>query len=184
MGRISRWRGISLAAILFAASQTGCVQRRLTIRSDPPGALVYVDDYQIGTTPCSTSFLYYGKRKIRLVKDGYETLTVDHRFWPPLYEVPPLDFVSENIVPWELRDEQAVNFKLVPQQLTPTDQLLERAENLRRGSRVQLTPPGPVTVLPGQTAPTVPGQPGTTAPVQPPNAPGGLMAAPPLSAAS
>src|SRR5262245_3745792 len=44
-------------------AQTGCVQRRLTIRSNPPGALAYVDDYQIGTTPVSTDFVYYGTRK-------------------------------------------------------------------------------------------------------------------------
>ena len=52
------------------------MQRRLTIRSNPPGALVYVDDYQIGTTPVSTDFVYYGTRKVRLVKSGHETLTV------------------------------------------------------------------------------------------------------------
>src|SRR5581483_2235016 len=112
--------------LLLAASQAGCVQRRLTIRSDPPGALVYVDNIQIGTTPCSTPFLYYGTRQIRLVKDGYETLTVNHTFWPPPYEWPGLDFVSENLVPFELRDKRDLNFKMSPQQLMPTDQLLER----------------------------------------------------------
>ena len=54
----------------------------MTIRTNPPGALVYVDDYEIGTTPVSTNFTYYGKRKIRIVKDGYETLTVCSRFRP------------------------------------------------------------------------------------------------------
>ena len=34
----------------------GCVQRRMTVRSNPPGALVYVDDYQIGTTPVSVEW--------------------------------------------------------------------------------------------------------------------------------
>lgn len=153
-------RSCVILLALFAATQLGCVQRRLTIRSDPPGALVYIDDYQIGTTPCSTSYLYYGDRKIRLVKDGYETLTVQHRFWPPFYEIPPLDFVSENVVPFELRDKRDLNFKLVPQQLAPTDQLLERAENLRRGSRTEIPPaavvPGPPMAAPPvqTTAPT------------------------------
>ena len=64
---------IILAAILVAP---GCVQRRMTIRSNPPGALVYVDDYELGTTPVSHDFVYYGTRNIKLVKDGYETLTV------------------------------------------------------------------------------------------------------------
>jgi hypothetical protein len=65
-----------LLATLVCASAGGCVQRRSTNRSNPPGALVYVDDYQIGTTPVSTDFVYYGNRKVRLVKSGYESLTV------------------------------------------------------------------------------------------------------------
>src|ERR1700690_4113146 len=69
-----------LAAIVLSLGTSGCVQRRMTIRSNPPGALVYVDDYEIGTTPVSASFTYYGTRKIRLVKDGYETLTVMQKF--------------------------------------------------------------------------------------------------------
>ena len=59
----------------------------MTIRSNPPGALVYVDDYEVGITPISTSFIYYGQRRIRLVKDGYETLTVMQPIPPPWYDV-------------------------------------------------------------------------------------------------
>ena len=36
-----------LLAFTMAAA-TGCVRRRLTVRSNPPGALVYVDNQQIG----------------------------------------------------------------------------------------------------------------------------------------
>ena len=61
----------------------------MTIRSNPPGALVYVDDYTIGVTPVSTSFIYYGTRKIRLVKDGYETLTVMQPISPPWAKTTP-----------------------------------------------------------------------------------------------
>jgi hypothetical protein len=83
-----------LAAVILSLGQSGCVQRRMMIRSNPPGALVYVDDYPIGNTPVSTNFIYYGKRKIRLVKDGYETLTVIQDIRTPWYEYVPLDFVS------------------------------------------------------------------------------------------
>ena len=104
-----------VSACLLAASllpTAGCVQRRMTIRSNPPGALVYVDDYQIGTTPVSTDFIYYGTRKIRLVKDGYETLTVRQPFPIPWYEIFPLDFVTENLWPWEIRDERVVDLAM------------------------------------------------------------------------
>ena len=33
----------------------GCVRRRMTVRSNPPGAVVFVDDQEIGTTPASTA---------------------------------------------------------------------------------------------------------------------------------
>lgn len=159
------WWAVLLALFLL---QTGCVQRRITIRSNPPGALVYIDDTEIGTTPCSTSFIYYGKRKIRLVKDGYETLTVEQRFWPPWYEVFPLEVITENLVPYEFRDERNLMFSLVPQRLTPIDQLLERGENLRQGSRSQIftVPAAAAVAVPRPSELPLPGQP-ATAPVTP-----------------
>lgn len=151
------------------AMLSGCVQRRMTIRSNPPGALVYVDNYEIGRTPVSTDFIYYGTRRIRLEADGYQTYTAEQHFWPPWYEVPPLDFVSENLWPWEIRDERVVDFTLTPQIIVPTEALLARGNELRRGTQVAA---GPAVIMPG--VPTAPGplqplptQPMFPAPVQP-----------------
>jgi PEGA domain-containing protein len=142
-------------AVFAVLSLAGCVQRRLTIRSNPPGARVYVGDEEIGTTPVSTDFVYYGTRKIRLVKDGYETMVVNQPIPAPWYQIPPLDFVSENIVPGEVRDERVVNYQLVPLQPVPTDQLLSRAEQLRSASGAR-----PVSFV----TPTIPGVPANVAP--------------------
>jgi hypothetical protein len=122
---------VLIAATL--ASLMGCVRRRMTIRSNPPGAQVYVDNYEIGTTPCSTDFVYYGTRDIRIVKDGFETLQTKHAFHRPWYQYPGVEFVAENFVPGEIRDEHALNFTLEPQLIVPTETLVSRAENLRRG---------------------------------------------------
>ena len=121
----------SIPILLLAVATAGCVQRRMTIRSNPPGALVYVDDYQIGTTPVSHDFVYYGTRKIRLVKDGYETLTVRQPFPIPWYEYFPLDFVSENLIPWEIRDERVVDLAMAPAAATPPEVVVARAEQAR-----------------------------------------------------
>ena len=129
--------------VLAVLLSSGCVRRRLTVRSNPPGALVYIDDQEIGTTPVSTSFIYYGTRKVRLVRDGYETITVLERFRAPWYQIPPLDFVSENVWPRELRDERILEFQLVPKKVVPRQELLEQAENLRRGSREGYVAPLP-----------------------------------------
>ena len=130
----------------------GCVQRRMTIRSNPPGALVYVDDYQIGTTPVSTDFVYYGTRKIRLVKDGYETLTVRQPFPLPWYQVFPLDFVTENIWPGEIRDERVVDLAMAPMAATPPEEVVARAEQAR-ASAGSLPAPPPVPVAPQVVVP-------------------------------
>lgn len=126
--------GLVLCCCL-AISFAGCVQRRLTIRSNPPGALVYIDNYEIGRTPVATDYVYYGTRSIRLVKDGFETRTVEQFIPPPWYEVFPLEFVSENLVPLEIRDERMFSYDLLPQVIVPRDQLLSRAQALRDGSR-------------------------------------------------
>ncbi len=165
-----------VAAIAFGAlsvSQSGCVSRRLTIRSNPPGARVYVDNYEIGTTPCSTAFTYYGTRQIRLVKDGYETLTVEQEIPAPGYQIPPFDFVSENLNPREIRDERTLTYDLRPQIIVPTGELLGRAEQLRSANQMQgtmIAPPGlaPEVIGPGIMAP--PGD-GWSAPVIGPTRP-------------
>lgn len=134
-----------LVLLLAAASThaTGCVRRRMTIRSNPVGATVYIDDQQIGTTPVSTPYTYYGTRKIQLVKDGYETLTVKQKFKPPWYQVPPLDFISENLVPYEFRDERIVDFELETQPVVPTQELLGRANQLRESTAAGYAVPVP-----------------------------------------
>jgi hypothetical protein len=185
---------VGLAVVVLAES--GCVQRRMTIRSNPPGAQVYIDDYDIGITPVSTSFLYYGTRKIRLVKDGYETLTVSEPISAPWYEYFPLDFVSENVWPGEIRDERVLDFQLSPQRMVPTELLLERAENLRSANQpTVVAPPGtgvilgpaPGTMAPGSLPPgfALPGPPPTGAyPSVPPPPPfSGTPRAPALQTA-
>src|SRR3990172_531747 len=104
----------------------GCVRRRLAIRSNPLGAMVFVDNQQIGTTPCSVDFTYYGTREIRLVKPGFETLTVNQPIPTPWYQVPPIDFFSENLWPTGIEDHRTVAFNLQPQVIVPTEQILDR----------------------------------------------------------
>jgi len=154
-------RVLALPAVF--ACLAGCVQRRMTIRSNPPGAVVYIDDYEIGPTPISTNFTYYGTRKIRLVKDGYETLTVMQAVPAPWYQIPPLDFVTENLVPGELRDRRSFTYQLRPQMVVPTEHLLQRAEHLR--NRTHSAGPIAPRPAPAETIPTPPASP--TAPQQP-----------------
>ena len=133
-----------LIVFVVYSCQFGCVHRRLTVRSNPPGALVYVDGEEIGRTPVSTSFIYYGTRSIRLEMDGYETLEQLHRLRPPWYQIPPVDFVSDNLSFRDIRDERVLDFQLVPKQIVPTGRLLDRANQLRHDSQMGFVTPLPV----------------------------------------
>ena len=148
-------RGLLLVALVLAcAVSSGCVRRRMTIRSYPAGAQVFVDDREIGTTPCSTSYVYYGKRNVMLVKDGYKTERLVHQFDVPWYEYMPLDFYNENLNPYEIRDERTINVTLTPEENVPPEQLLERANSLRGGAQAGLVTPLP-EVKPGAVLPKI-----------------------------
>lgn len=145
--------GSALLGLTLCTCFGGCVERRMTVRTNPPGAMLYVDDYPIGETPISTNFTYYGDRKIRLVKDGYETLTLLQPISAPWYQFFPLDFVSETLVPGEIRDQRTLDFQLKPQVIVPTEQLLARAEELRRGVHASTGTAAPPSAGPAGVAP-------------------------------
>jgi len=113
----------------------GCVRRRLTVRTSPPGAVVSVDNQLIGTTPAASSFTYYGTREFRIEKDGFRTETIKRRINPPWYQAPGLDFVTESLWPWEIRDERIIDVELVPETIEPSAEVLQRADQLRAQSR-------------------------------------------------
>ena len=136
--RRSLWLTLTLVIL---TSHVGCVRRRMTIRSNPPGAVVFVDERRIGVTPVSTSFTYYGTRNVQLVKDGYESVTEEHKFSPPWYQFPVVDFFAENLWPFETRDERILDFELPPQQSVPPTQVLQRANQLRDDAQRGLTTP-------------------------------------------
>ncbi len=125
---------VPLLAALMVVAVTGCVQRRLVVRSQPAGAVVYVDNVEIGKTPTAVNFTYYGTRRIRLVRDGFETIVDFVRIQPPFYEYPGLEFVSENLVPFTIQDRRLLTYTLRPKRMVPTEQLIRRAEQLRRNS--------------------------------------------------
>ncbi|HMO84750.1 MAG TPA: PEGA domain-containing protein [Lacipirellulaceae bacterium] len=158
--RLLAW--MAIAALVLAP---GCVRRRLVVRSNPPGATVYVDNQPIGTTPCATSFVYYGTREIRLVKPGYETLTVKQPIPAPWYQIPPLDFASENLTPNEIHDFRTVTYNLTPQVIVPPEQIIARGDQLRAASQMGNVVPAAV----GAGGPPV-GPPTAVSPLGPPTA--------------
>jgi len=147
--------------LLFCSTQLGAVRRRLTVRSTPPGALVYIDDQYIGVTPVSTAFTYYGTRKIQIIKGGFETINVKKNIRPVWYQYPGIDFFAENLTTSEFRDERELDFTLEQQKIVPVDVLRDRGEQLRLQARQ-----GAVAPIIGPAVPATAPPPGIL--VQPP----------------
>lgn len=137
-GRMARPGLVSGVALVLLAS-TGCVERRYTIRTDPPGAIAIVNGEEVGPTPVSRSFTFYGDREINLELDGYETLHVIQPVNSPWWDLPGIDFFSENVLPITLRDEQEFAYKMVPATNPPENELVDRAQGLR--AQAQIPPP-------------------------------------------
>lgn len=124
------------AAFALVVCGTGCTTRRLTVNSNPPGALVLMEGREVGYTPVSVDFTYYGTREITLIKDGFETLTVKQPVRTPWYQYPGLDFFSDNLLFTRITDRHQFSFNLQPKQIPSSQNLLNRAEELRNQSRL------------------------------------------------
>jgi hypothetical protein len=134
-----RAKGRFAVALLLLASLSlfsGCVERRYTVRTEPPGAIVIVNGEAIGPSPASKSFVFYGDREITLMLDGYETKTVMQPIRAPWWDNLLTEFFTENLVPVSLRDEREFKYQLTPAQSPPLGELRDRAEALRSEARV------------------------------------------------
>jgi hypothetical protein len=135
---ISRLRMAAVGLLALACLGPGCVSRRMTIRSDPPGALVEVNGERLGITPVSTDFTYYGTREITLSMPGYETLTLQQPVPPPWYQIFPIEFVADNLLPFRVTNRHDFSYRLRPRHpaLDDEDQLLDRAQGFRSQAHV------------------------------------------------
>ncbi len=68
MPAIMRDHTIQLIVFCLAAvcMLGGCVERLITVKSKPAGAIVYLNDEEIGRTPATVPFRFYGVYDVRL----------------------------------------------------------------------------------------------------------------------
>jgi hypothetical protein len=121
-----------ISVVIFS----GCVERRYTIRTEPPGATVLVNGEEIGPAPASRSFNYYGDRRITLILDGYQTKTLIQPIKAPWWDNYLTEFFTENLVPVSVRDERVFKYGLEPTQKPSQMELQARGESLRTDARI------------------------------------------------
>ena len=98
----------------------GCVERTLTIDSDPPGALVYLNDQEVGRTPLKREFTWYGWYDVALRMEGYRTHKTSSPVIAPGWLWVPLDLFVE-LLPFPVKDEHRLHYKLTPESQEDVD---------------------------------------------------------------
>ena len=110
----SRWtRAVAVAAALLIFL-TACVERKLLIRSEPPGARVVLNGDDIGTAPVEVPFNTYGTFDIVASHPKGRRLHTTAPVRPPWYEQIPLDLFFEAVWPFTLHDEHDIALTLEP----------------------------------------------------------------------
>ena len=122
---------LMIVLAVSAALLSGCVERRLTINTKPQGALVVLNDEEIGQSPATVPFNWYGDYNVRISKEGYETLKTHRRLKGPWYDKFPWDFFAQIISPKKIRDSYEWTFDLAPKQPPNREQLIQRAQDFK-----------------------------------------------------
>ena len=107
-----------LLLVTACVSSGGCVHRSLTIRTEPPGALVYVNDQFKGNSPVTYDFLWYGWHRVILRKEGYERLEDRREVRAPAHLWIPFDLAME-LAPFRIRDDRTWTYTLTPATALP-----------------------------------------------------------------
>ena len=122
--------GMMLAGAMMVL--TGCVERRLTIVTEPSDAVVWLNDEEIGVTPVTVGFNWYGDYNVRIEKPGYEILNTHRLLERPAHDRFPFDFFAEVLWPRRIVDEYTWDFELAPYQAATPADLIESAHQVRQ----------------------------------------------------
>ena len=130
---------VLLLPVLFA----GCVERILEIRSDPPGAEVYIDGERKGVTPLVHKYAWYGTREVTLIKPDYRTDRQLVVLSAPWWQIFPFDLITDVALPFTFTDkvEHIVALRREPPEAGGFPETLERANKAREKASLPVDAP-------------------------------------------
>ncbi len=118
--------------VTLTIMNTGCVERELTIETVPQGAIVEVNDEEIGISPVTVSFNWYGDYRVRTSKEGYETLNTHRKLKAPLHDKFPFDFFTQILNPKRIVNSYKWTFELEPKKEINREELIQKAEEMKK----------------------------------------------------
>jgi hypothetical protein len=121
-----------VVSLVIIITVSGCVERQLTVNTKPQGALVTLNDEEIGVSPVTVSFNWYGDYDVRISKEGYETLKTHRKLKGPWYDNFPFDFFANCLNPTRIVDSYEWTFELKEKQEPERQKLIENAGQLKQ----------------------------------------------------
>jgi len=93
-----------------------------------------VNGKRAGVTPLDHPFTFYGTFDITLRARHHRSVRKLEAVRAPWFEVFPLDFVSEHLVPWTIRDHRTLAYRLeaAPKETEEMEKVLERLPVLEK----------------------------------------------------
>jgi hypothetical protein len=129
-GRNSALRAAAKSGIfgLAVVSVTGCITRTLTVDTNVPGALVYLNDREVGRTPFTVPFTWYGGYDVVIRADGYKTVKTSAEVTAPFWQWIPFDLVTDFL---PVEDREFLHFDLKPDVPSDPMTILTRGEDMK-----------------------------------------------------
>ena len=124
--------------VLASSLICGCVERKLMINTEPDGALVYLNDEEIGITPVTIEFSWYGDYRVRIEKQVFETLSTHRNLVGSLHDRFPFDFIADFLWPKRIVDSYEWDFKLTEYQPPKRDDLIKASKVMRAKAVTEL----------------------------------------------
>jgi len=133
----------ALPLLFLPLAFTGCVERLLSIRSEPSGAEVFIDGERRGSTPHVERYSFYGGREVTLVKKGYRSHRKLVELNAPWWQIFPFDLLTDVVIPFTITDRVELDIVLEkePPAAEALGETLKRAEEAREKSRLPADAP-------------------------------------------
>ncbi len=126
---MKRWH-LFTVSVIYLGLCSGCVERLITVTSEPEGALVWLNREEVGATPVTVSFTWYGTYGVTLRQEGYETIQTSRKADPPIYQWLGIDLLAE-CLPFTFTDVHHWSFELEQESAVEMERLIERARSLQ-----------------------------------------------------
>lgn len=114
---------------------SGCVERRLWVRTEPEGAHVRINGNDVGVSPVAWRFDHYGTVLVEAELDGHEPVQRKVRLDPPWWQRPGADFFADVVIPATFRDDHEVRFELEPARKPSAEDLDRQVRRLAARAR-------------------------------------------------